>query len=154
VDDRLRSLLDARLIATLATSEANGSIYLSSVWFLRRGDDILIATGGRTRKARNAGAHPAVAVLIDTRGRGTLRGAAAAGTAEIVRGEQARDLNEEVWAKYLTEQGLAHPEVGAAIREHDDVTIRVRPGAWRTWGTDEDFGGAFELPGITFPLDE
>jgi hypothetical protein len=31
VDDRLRSLLDARLIATLATTDAGGAIYLSAV---------------------------------------------------------------------------------------------------------------------------
>ncbi len=33
------------------------------------------------------------------------------------------------------------------------MTIRFRPTAWRTWGTDEDFGGALELPGIAHPLD-
>ena len=83
-----------------------------------------------------------------------MRGAAAAGTAEVVRGPAARETNERVWRKYLTEAGLAYPEVGVAIRAHDDVTIRFRPSTWRTWGTDEDFGGAFELPGITFSLDE
>jgi PPOX class probable F420-dependent enzyme len=154
VDDRLRSVLDARLIAALATTDADGAISLSAVWFLRQGDEILVATGGQTRKARNAAARPAAAILIDTRGRGALRGAAAAGTVAVVHGAAARELNEQVWRKYLTETGLAHPEVGGAIREHDDVTIRFRPSAWRTWGTDEDFGGAFELPGIAFPLDE
>jgi pyridoxamine 5'-phosphate oxidase-like protein len=154
VDDRLRSILDARLIATLATTDPDGSMSLTAVWFLRSGEKILIATGGRTRKARNAAARPAAAVLIDTRGRGALRGAAAAGMIEVVRGPEALELNEAVWAKYLTEAGLTHPEVGGALRKTDDTTLRFRPGDWRTWGTDEDFGGAFELPGMTFPLDE
>jgi PPOX class probable F420-dependent enzyme len=153
VDDRLLSLLDARMIATLATTNADGSAYLSAVWFLRDGEDILIATGGRTRKAQNAAARPRAALLVDTRGRGALRGAAATGTLTLVRGAAACELNERVWAKYLTPAGLAHPDVGESIREHDDVTLRFAPVAWRTWGTDEDFGGAFELPGIAYPLD-
>ena len=152
MESRLDSLLDARLIATLATTEPDGSAYLSAVWFLREGHEILIATGGRTRKARNAIERPPASLLIDTRGPGALRGAASTGTVRVVRGDEALALNERVWAKYLSPAGLVHPNVGVAIREHDDVTIVFSPGAWRTWGTDEDFGGAFELPGITLPL--
>ena len=29
----------------------------------------------------------------------------------------------------------------------------VHPAGWRTWGTDEDFGGALEEPGVAHPLD-
>ena len=153
MDDRLRSLLEARLIATLGTTEPDGSIYLSAVWFLARDEEILIATGGRTRKARNAAERRDAAVLIDMRGSGALQGAAAAGTVDVVRGTDARELNEQVWRKYLTAEGLVHPEVGQSIREHDDVTIRFRAVEWRTWRTDEDFGGAMELPGMTYALD-
>ena len=151
--DRLAWLLDARLIATLATLEPDGTTYLSAVWFLRDGADLLIATGGRTRKACNARERPSAAVLLDTHGPGPLRGAAAAGTVALLTGTEAGACNERVWAKYLTAAGLVHPEVGEAIRAHDDVTIRFRPSGWRTWGTDEDFGGALELPGIAHPLD-
>ena len=153
MEDRLASLLYARLIATLATTEPDGSAYLSAVWFLQAGDDILIATGGRTRKARNAAERPGASLLIDTHGPGALRGAAATGTARVVRGPEALANNERVWAKYLSPAGLAHPDVGVSIREHDDVTIVFTPEQWRTWGTDEDFGGALEQPGIAFPLD-
>jgi PPOX class probable F420-dependent enzyme len=151
--DRLASLLDARLLATLATTEPDGSAYLSAVWFLRDGDEILVATGGRTRKALNAAARPRAAILIDTHGPGALRGAAATGTVRVVRGDEARANNERLWAKYLSPAGLVHPEVGESIRAHDDVTIVFAPGAWRTWGTDEDFGGALEAPGVALPLD-
>ena len=41
-------LLEARVIATLATVGDDGLPYLSAVWFLRDGDDVLVATGGRT----------------------------------------------------------------------------------------------------------
>ena len=153
MEDRLASLLDARLIATLATTEPDGSTYLSAVWFLREGDEILVATGGRTRKARNAAERPRASLLVDARGPGALRGAAATGTVRVVRGPEALAVNERVWAKYLSPAGLTHPDVGEAIRGHDDVTIVFTPEAWRTWGTDEDFGGALEQPGISYLLD-
>jgi len=124
------------------------------VWFLWDGEAVLVATGGRTQKARNARARPRAAVMIDARGRGALRGAAATATVAVVAGAEARELNERVWAKYLTPRGLDDALVGGAIRAHDDVTLRLSPDAWRTWATDTDFGGAFERPGISFPLDD
>ena len=153
MDDRLTWLLDARLIATLATTEPDGSAYLSAVWFLRDGDDLLVATGGRTRKAQNAAERPRASLLIDTHGPGALRGAASTGTVQVIRGAEALALNERVWAKYLSPAGLTHPDAGEAIRAHDDVTIVFTPDGWRTWGTDEDFGGALEQPGVALPLD-
>jgi len=146
-------LLDARLIATLATLADDGGPYLSAVWFLRDGGDVLVATGGRTRKARNAEARPNAAVLIHGRGELPLRGIAASGRVAVIHGDEARACNERVWRKYLTEDGLDHPEVGRAIAAHDDVTLRFTPARWRCWGTDADFGGAFELPGLVLQLD-
>jgi len=92
--------------------------------------------------------------MIDARGRGALRGAAATGPVTVLTGAEARDLNERVWAKYLTQRGLDDPQVGRAIRAHDDVTLRLVPVRWRTWATDVDFGGAFEQPGVSFPLED
>ncbi len=146
-------LLDARLIATLATLDHDGSPHLSAVWFLRDGDDVLFATGGRTRKARNAEARPDAAVLLHGRGELPLRGIAASGRVVVIRGDEARAYNERVWRKYLTDAGLDHPDVGREISAHDDVTLRFTPTRWRSWGTDADFGGAFELPGLVLPLD-
>ena len=48
-------LLDARLIATLATLDESGLPYLSSVWFLRDGDDVLVATGGEHAEGAERG---------------------------------------------------------------------------------------------------
>jgi hypothetical protein len=124
------------------------------VWFLWDGDAVLVATGGNTQKARNARARPHGSVMVDARGRGALRGASATGDLQVVTGNEARKLNERVWAKYLTPAGLGDPLVGGAIRAHDDVTLRLVPDGWRTWGTDADFGGAFEQPGISFVLQD
>jgi Pyridoxamine 5'-phosphate oxidase len=146
-------LLDARVIATLATVGEDGLPYLSAVWFLREGDNVLIATGGRTRKALNAVARPVAGLLIHGRCEAPLHGIAASGPVEVVRGEEARALNELVWRKYLTSAGRAHPDLGGQIAAHDDVTLRVTPGPWRSWGTDADFSGFYELPGLVLPLD-
>jgi general stress protein 26 len=145
--------LDGRYIAVLATENEDGSAYLSAVWFLHEEGVVYVATGGNTRKARNASERPRGSLLVDSRGPGALRGAAARGRLTVLRGEEARAVNERVWAKYLTAQGLADPRVGGVIRAHDDVTIRLEPERWRTWATDEDFGGALEEPGQTLPLD-
>ena len=92
--------------------------------------------------------------MIDARASGApLAGAATHGAVTIVRRAPAMALNELVWAKYLTPAGRTHPDVGEAIRTHDDTTIRLLPDGWRTWGTDVDFGAALELPGIAYPLD-
>ena len=146
-------LLDARAIATLATLGEDGAPYLSAVWFRRDGDAVLIATGGRTRKVRNAERRPRGALLLHGREEAPLRGIASSGTIEVVRGREARALNERVWRKYLTAAGRGHRELGIAIAEHDDVTLRFTPDGWRSWGTDTDFGGVFELPGLVKPLD-
>jgi PPOX class probable F420-dependent enzyme len=146
-------LLDARVIATLATIDDDGHPYLSAVWFLHDGDDVLVATGGRTQKVRNAERRPRGALLVHGREEAPLRGVAAAGSLAVVRGNAARALNARVWRKYLTATGLEHPGLGVAIADHDDVTLRFTPVRWRSWGTDEDFGGLFEAPGHVQPLD-
>jgi uncharacterized protein YhbP (UPF0306 family) len=146
-------LLEGRVIATLATVGDDGLPYLSAVWFVHDGDHVLIATGGRTRKALNAAARPVAGLLLHGRAEAPLRGIAASGPVELVRGEEARALNERVWRKYLTAAGRAHPALGSRIAAHDDVTLRITPGPWRSWGTDADFAGFYELPGLLLPLD-
>jgi len=133
--------------------DADGLPYLSAVWFARDGDDLLIATGGRTRKAQNAAARPVAAVLLHGRGETPLHGVAASGPVGVVRGPEARELNELVWCKYLTPAGRAHPDLGERIAGHDDVTLRVSPGPWRSWSTGADFAGVYEVPGLVLPLD-
>ena len=148
----LESLLEGRYIATLATANADASIHLTAVWFLHREGAVYVGTFGRSRKVRNAEARPRGSIIIDVRGT-MLGGAATTGSLSVLRGAEARDLNDAIARKYLSEEGLAHPQVGGAIRASDDVTIRLDPDGWRTWSTAEDFGGAYEQPGISLPLD-
>ena len=149
----LEQLLAGRYIATLATRNADGSTSLAAVWFLWRSPYVYVSTDPTSRKVRNAVARPDGAILIDARTPGPYRGATASGRLAVLEGEEALAVNEVVWRKYLTPAGLADPVVGGAIRETDMVAIRLEPDRWRTWSTGDDFGGAFERPGIAFPLD-
>lgn len=54
-EDVLR-LLDTPNFAQLATVDRNGQPRIDTVWILRRGEKLLVATTRRTRKARNLGA--------------------------------------------------------------------------------------------------
>ena len=53
-DALARELLQARLIAKLATFNSDGSIHLVAMWFLWDGEAVLIPTNARTRKRRTS----------------------------------------------------------------------------------------------------
>jgi PPOX class probable F420-dependent enzyme len=57
-------LLDAPVYATVASLEEDGSPQLSVVWVTRDGDDVLISTLARRRKARNWTRDPRAAALL------------------------------------------------------------------------------------------
>jgi PPOX class probable F420-dependent enzyme len=128
-----RELLGARLIANLATLDADGSVHLVGMWFLWDGAAILLPTSGVTRKARNLERDPRATVMIDdSRGGFDLRGITLKGRAEIVRGEDALAINRRIHLKYLTERGR---ELAAVDRylSTDDVTIRFSPDRASSW---------------------
>jgi len=52
----------------------------------------------------------------------------------------------------LDPAGRADPGLGERIAEHDDVTLRITPGPWRSWSTAADFAGAHEVPGLLLSL--
>jgi PPOX class probable F420-dependent enzyme len=149
VDEFLRD----RRIACLATEEPDGSAYLTAVWFLYEDGVVYVGTSGTSRKARNAAARPRAAVMIDSRGPGPQRGVAASGSATLLRGAEARAVNDRILERYLTAAGIAAPDVGQTITASDDVTIRIEIGPWRTWSTSEDFDGRLEAPGMALPLE-
>lgn len=124
-------LLALRLIATLGTSNADGSPHLTPIWFLYEDGRIYLPTGSGSRKVRNVRARPAVSVLIDQRQPACHRWASAAGTAEILDGEAAAAINARVRARYVSAAGEA--TYGTLIADYDDVTIVVTPTRWRHW---------------------
>ena len=147
LDDRLRSLLARRCIAALSTLEPDGSPHLAAVWYALEGDDLLVASSKRTRKARNVAARPKAALMVDLRQTGTERGVTAIGSAQLIEGAESRAINRRVHLRYVRPEAFADPAVGPLFESMEDVTIRLRPERWIAWDMAEldrqVFGGRF-----------
>jgi hypothetical protein len=57
----------------------------------------------------------------------------AAGTAEIIRGEQAKEIKAKILRRYLTKTGREDPRVGPVCAAASEVTIRLTPYLRRSW---------------------
>jgi PPOX class probable F420-dependent enzyme len=64
VTDEVRSLIDKRNFAHLATVMPDGSPQVAPVWIGREGDRILVGTGEGTLKARNTRRDPRVGLSV------------------------------------------------------------------------------------------
>jgi PPOX class probable F420-dependent enzyme len=148
-----RELLDARLIAKLATLDADGGIHLVGMWFLWDGEAVLLPTSHKTRKAKNIARDPRATVMIDdSRGGFDLRGLALMGRAELVDGAEALATNRRIHLKYLTERGRELEPVDRYLAT-DDVTIRFVPERASAWNLrDTDQGRAVQQQGAFHPL--
>lgn len=62
--DKLKQLLDGRVIITLTTVQPDGSPQSSPVWVKRDGDDLLVSTTTNRRKYLNIRQDPRVTVLV------------------------------------------------------------------------------------------
>jgi PPOX class probable F420-dependent enzyme len=63
-DDDVRTLLDGKNFATVATLDADGSPHTSVVWFERDGDTVCFSTTAQRRKARNLTRDPRISVTV------------------------------------------------------------------------------------------
>jgi hypothetical protein len=122
------------LIAKLATFRADGTIHLVAIWFLWDDGTVSMPTHGKSRKAKNLLRDPRATVLIDHGGEGfDVYGVMLVGTAALLRGPEAFELNRRVHLRYVSETDLELEPVRRSLRS-DDVTIRFRPE--RTWSWD------------------
>jgi PPOX class probable F420-dependent enzyme len=132
-DELAREVLDARLIAKLATLNPNGSIHLVGMWFVWDGEALLIPTSRGTRKAKNLERDPRATVMIDdSRGGFDLRGITLVGRVEIVRAPESLELNRRIHLKYVTERGLELEPVRRYLST-DDITLRFVPERVSSW---------------------
>jgi PPOX class probable F420-dependent enzyme len=126
-------LLDARLIAKLATLDVDGGLHLVGMWFLWDGEAVLLPTSRKTRKAKNLARDPRATVMIDdSRGGFDLRGVTLMGRAELLDGAQALETNRRIHLKYLTTRGRELESVDRYLAT-DDVTIRFLPERASAW---------------------
>lgn len=144
--------LAERRIAILATLDPDGSPYLTAVWFLWRDGNFLIPTGTTSRKARNAEARPRAWIAIDARG-AVLAGIRASGRIELVSGDQALELNDEIHRRYVTDAGMADPALGGLLREGDDLTVRLIPDRLQSWDMEPVFGRLLGDAELARPLE-
>lgn len=156
-DAKILKLIGERRIAALATQNNDGSIQLTAVWYLYENGCFHIATFSASRKARNVAAHAKATLMVDSRDGGADRGVTAIGRAELVGGDDARDVARTIHQRYLSEAALADPQIGPVFAAFDDVVIRITPESWLWWDTGEVdanyFGGKLSSsPGYILPL--
>lgn len=148
------ALLEARLIANLASINPNGSVHLVAMWFRREGDALLFPTSHHTRKAKNLRARPQATAMIDLSRAGLdLRGVQIKGSVELVEGPQARRLNHSIHERYITPRGLEQDAVAAYLSSGDDVTLRLSIERMSSWNlADRPAGIALRGDGMAHPL--
>jgi nitroimidazol reductase NimA-like FMN-containing flavoprotein (pyridoxamine 5'-phosphate oxidase superfamily) len=156
-DDVVKQLLQDRRIASFASENSDGSIHVVSVWYWFNDPHVYIATGSRTRKARNLQVKSKASLMIDSRDPAASYGATIAGMARIVKGDESRKLNLEIHRKYMSAAALADPRVGPVFAAWDDMTIEITPISIFTWdmrvADQQAFGGAIASnPSYLLPL--
>lgn len=156
-DPLVQELLQGRFLASFATENPDGSQHLTAVWFRFDGESLYVATSSRTKKARNLAERKRASLMVDSRDPLASRGVTCTGSAELISGETARALNEEVHRRYLSEAALADPRVGPVFSGWDDITVRLRPESLFTWDMREldraVLGGAMSTPGYLLELE-
>jgi len=119
-----------------------------AVWFYFDGASIQVATAASTRKARNLRVNRNVSLMVDSRDPAASYGASIAGTAELLTGETARQVNDRVHRKYLSPAAMSDPKVGPIFAGWDDLTIQITPRSIFAWDMREAdrqvFGGSFQ----------
>ncbi|HKW17779.1 MAG TPA: pyridoxamine 5'-phosphate oxidase family protein [Terriglobales bacterium] len=157
-DPLVQQLLSGRYIASLATHNSDGSIHMVAVWYWFDGSTIFVATGSRTRKARNMKSNSKATLMIDARDPQASFGATISGAVEILQGGASQKMNAEIHRKYLSSAAIADPRVGPVFAGWDDVTIQITPASVISWDMREAdaqvFGGSFKSnPTYLLPLE-
>ena len=132
-DALVSALLEARLVAVLATHEPDGAIHAVAVWYARAGDGIALATGSRSRKVENLVRDDrATLTLHDSRPGYEVCGACLVGRAAVVGGHGAVPLVELVHGRYVEPAAAGLPAVRDYL-DSDDVALVFRPERAFTW---------------------
>ena len=143
--------LAGRRIAVLSTEDPDGLPYLTAIWFAYEDGAFVVPTGATSRKARNARERPRGAILVDARGP-AFRGVAASGRIELVDGDAALEINARIHRRYVTDAGMADPDLGGSLTAGDDLTLRLIPEHWQEWDLEPYFGTKLSDPQLAEPL--
>ena len=132
--------------ATLGTFNDDGSIHLTTVWYLFDNGRFFFVTGSSARKARNCKARPEASVVVDSRrNQGDERSISASGTVEIITGDESKEINKKIIQRYVTEEGINDTKVGPVFEVAGEAVICLTPKSWHSYEfksvDDAYFGG-------------
>ena len=88
--DEMRSFLAERRYAVLATHDPDDGIRLAPIWFLFADDRFYFATPSESTKVKNVERDASASVVVDARESGRERWVSASGSADVLRGADAR----------------------------------------------------------------
>jgi nitroimidazol reductase NimA-like FMN-containing flavoprotein (pyridoxamine 5'-phosphate oxidase superfamily) len=131
-DDEIADVLAQRLVATIGTLNAGGSIHLAYVIFLHAEGRMYFETSSITRKARNAERSPHATMLVQGQAStGRTLMVSLEGTARVIQGAEAHEINHRLRAKYVKAAVL--PDIDRAWGPLDDVAVEITPRTVRSW---------------------
>lgn len=145
LDDSTMEFLNGCHYATLGTFNEDGTIHLTTVWYLFENGRFFFVTGSSARKARNCKANPQASVVVDSRrNQGDERSVSATGTVEIITGEESKEINKKIIQRYVTEQGINDPNIGPVFEVAGEAVICLTPKSWHSYefkSVDEAYFG-------------
>jgi PPOX class probable F420-dependent enzyme len=107
LDDAVKSLLDGRPFAVLATLNPDGTPQTSVIWVARDGDVLIFTTHDRRRKARNLRRDPRASVTVFAAD-DPYRSVDIGGSVELVD-DPDRTLSIELTRRYLDQDAPPDP---------------------------------------------
>ncbi|MFY9578949.1 MAG: PPOX class F420-dependent oxidoreductase [Gaiellaceae bacterium] len=137
MNDDLRALLEETRYAILATNGPDGTIHLTPVWFLFDDGRFYFESFSGSRKVKNILENPSASVVVDGRQPGRESWVSAAGTADVLTGDESRTINADVRRRYMTQAARDDPRIEPVFAAADDVTIRLTPTRWRSWAAKD-----------------
>jgi len=135
--DEFREFLLGRHYATLATLNDDGTIHTTPVWYMFEGDKFFVGSTSTSRKVRNLIARPQATIMVDTRRPGNELWVSASGSADIIKGDESRQVTARILPRYLTKDALEDNQIGPGFAAADDITICITPKHWRSWSSKE-----------------
>lgn len=115
LDPAVRAFIDAPGFAVLGTINADGSPQLSVIWYVRRGDEVIVNTTAPRRKARNMDRDVRASLLIGA----SARYVRLEGDARVIAtgADAVRDIHD---------LGVRYNGAAAAERQTRDVWSKER----------------------------
>lgn len=142
-------VLSQRLLARLATYEADGGIHVVPMWYMRRDDTIVIPTSRQTHKIALLRRRPVASVAVDQYGAGAaVRGVMVRGEVSILDGDEALSTNCAIHERYVDAEALKSGPL-ADYLEGDDVTVAISMDKVHTWKVSTDPEDASPFPSIS-----